>query len=280
MAGLRRSPTLEIDAQGGVLVITPVGDLRGDAVRPLHRALWAGLTSANHAVVVDLRQVSFLDKSSLQVLANAWREALLRDVGFMLVRPEQGVWALFAWTGLDLQLPSCFSLSRALAKLAAQSGPRPGVEDAPKVQSASREALICRDPETVFDYLAELEHAAEWRGDDFAAVTSELAGPARAGTRYRYVTRRTGTHGELIVDGLVRPHWLRCTSPPTRVRRLGGVWGSEEYVLFAQDGGTRLIANLEVHFSGPLRMAGPVLTGAMGARLGLQLLRLKNQVEA
>jgi hypothetical protein len=231
-------------------------------------------------VVVDLRRVSLLDKSSLQLLVNAWHEAILRDLGFMLVRPNQGVWTLFAWTGLDLQLPSSFSLSQALARLEPRSGARPGVEDAPKMESASREALIHRDPETVFDYLAELEHAAEWRSDDFAAVTRGSPGPAQAGTRYEYVTRRTNTHGELIVDGLVRPHWLRCTSPPTRVRRLGGVWGSEEYTLLSQDGGTRLIAKLDVHFSGPLKLAGPALSAAMGERLGLQLLRLKDQVEA
>jgi anti-anti-sigma factor len=280
VAGLRRRPKVLTDAQGSIQVVTLSGEVGADTVRELDRTLSTALESPYRAVVVDLRRVTFIDRTSLRVLVKGWRRATNGGVGFTLVRPERRVWRLFALAGLDLKLPSCSSLQAALLTFEAPARP---VENAPAgghPEGRSGEALIHSDPETVFNYLAELEHATEWRPEDFRTVTKETPGPTAAGSRYEYVTRWTGIRGEWIVDALVEPHWLRCTSPPTKVPLMGRVWGSEDYMLFAEGEETRISVTFDVHFGGPLRAAGPLLTATMGRRLKTQLRRLKQRVEA
>jgi hypothetical protein len=112
-----------------------------------------------------------------------------------------------------------------------------------------------------------LEHATEWRPEDFIEVIKQSRGPTQRGTRYQYVTRRHFARGEWVIDGLLRPHWLHCESPPARLGRLGHDWGSEEYALVANGAHTRLAVALDVHFSGPVRFIEPYLTARMERRL-------------
>jgi hypothetical protein len=37
-------------------------------------------------------------------------------------------------------------------------------------------------------------------------MRKQTPGPTEPGTRYGYVTRRTGTHGELVINALLQPH--------------------------------------------------------------------------
>jgi anti-anti-sigma factor len=279
MSGLRKRATLRVEADGEIQVVSLAGEVGVSVIRALDRALDEAIKTARRAVIVDLRQVSFIDQTSLRVIVKAWRRATARDVGFMLIRPGSTVWTLFAVTGLDIQLPSCFSLADALiafdargaAPVSLPHGGEPG---------CVKEAVIERDLETVFGYIAALEHSTEWRPEDFSEIVKQSDGPTRRGTRYRYVTRRHAASGEWVVDGLVRPHWLRCESPPARLGRLGQVWGSEEYSLVAVGSETRLAVKLDVHFSGPVSVLRPYLTARMRRRLEGQLARLKERVEA
>jgi anti-anti-sigma factor len=279
MSGLRKRATLRVERDDDVQVLSLTGEVTGSVVRSLDRALADAIDGASRAVIVDLRQVSFVDQTSLRVLVKAWRRATTRQVGFMLIRPGTSVWTLFALSGLDLQLPSCFSLADALIAFEARTTPTSSTRRGGQ-QGCVREALIQRDLETVFRYVAELEHSTEWRPEDFSEVVKQSRGPTRHGTRYLYVTRRHGARGEWVVNGLLRPHWIRCESSPARLWRLGQVWGSEEYVLFAKGAETQLAVTLDVHFSGPIKLIRPYLKARMERRLEDQLTRLKQCVEA
>jgi anti-anti-sigma factor len=279
MSGLRKRATLRVETDRDIQVLCLTGEVSGSIVRALDRALADAIDGAGRAVIIDLRLVSFIDQTSLRVLVKAWRRATARRVGFMLIRPGRRVWALFALSGLDLQLPSCFSLADALIAFEARTT-RPSSLRRAGQPGCVRAAVIERDLETVFRYVAALEHSTEWRPEDFSEVVKQSRGPTRHGTRYLYVTRRHGARGEWIVNGLLRPHWLRCESPPTRLWRLGRVWGSEEYALFAKGAETQLAVTLDVHFSGPIKLIRPYLTARMERRLEDQLTRLKHRVEA
>ena len=280
MSGLRRRAHLTIDSENGVRILALAGEVGADVIRRLDRALADAIHSKPKAVIVDLRQITFIDHTSLRVLVKAWRHATSRGVGFMLVRPGHGVWGLFVLTGLDVQLPSCFSLGDALVAFGAANPPTRRAGERAEQRGRTCETVIGRDPETVFGYVATLEHATEWRAEDFQEVVKESDGPIKLGSRYRYRTRRQLAHGEWIVDAILRPHWLRCTSPPTGVGRLGRVWGSEEYALIPHGDHTRLSVTLDVHFSGPIKLIEPLLAARMGRRLEGQLQRLKERVEA
>lgn len=280
MSGPRSRAHLTVDSDSDVRILALSGEVGAEVIRQLDRSLADAIRSQPKAVIVDLGRVSFIDQTSLRVLVKAWRHATSRGVGFMLVRPGQHVWGLFALTGLDVQLPSCFSLGAALTAFGATNHPaRPAGPPAAQ-RGRTRETVIGRDPETVFGYVASLEHATEWRPEDFEQVVKESPGPTALGSRYRYRTHRTRTHGEWIVDAILRPHWLRCTSPPTGVGRLGRVWGSEQYALIPQGDHTRLSVTLDVHFSGPIKLIEPLLAARMERRLEGQLKRLKDRVEA
>jgi anti-sigma B factor antagonist len=279
MSRSRKRAILRVEVEGDIQVLSLSGEVGGSVVRALDRALATAIDGSPRAVIVDLRQVSFIDHTSLRVLVKAWRRATARQVGFMLIRPGRTVWALFALSGLDLQLPSCFSRADALIAFK----PRTTVPSSQRragQPGCVREALIERDLDTVFRYVAALEHSTEWRPEDFSEVVKQSPGPTRHGTRYLYVTRRHGARGEWVVNGLLSPHWLRCESPPARLWRLGQVWGSEEYVLFAKGAATQLAVTLDVHFSGPIRLIRPYLKARMERRLVDQLTRLKQRVEA
>jgi anti-anti-sigma factor len=83
-------------------------------------ALDAGATG----IIFDLRGVTWLDRSMLQVLFRA----LIRmgqSARLVLVRPNAHVWALFEESGLDKGFSTVRDLEGALAELAVANRPRP-----------------------------------------------------------------------------------------------------------------------------------------------------------
>jgi anti-anti-sigma factor len=268
LPGPRKSSAVSTDAREGVLIVTLAGDVDMAAALRLDRLL---SHSRHAAMLIDLLDVTSLDKSCLLVLADRSRAARRQRKGFVVVRPDESVWCLFAWTGLDVQIPNAFSRSRALAMLRCMP-----------VRSAqeSREILVHASRDTIFPYLANLEHLSEWRADDFSSVRRRSGSPHALGAKYEFVTRRTGMQGEWVVHGLLDPYWLRFVAAPAKVGLMGSAWGDEQYQLIPAGDATRVVVTPSVEFSGSLRLARAPLVAAMRRRLGPQLDRLKQRIEA
>ena len=95
---------VEIERCGKYAVVRPVGELDLAAVDSLEAAL-SPLETEFGKVVIDLRQVEFLDSTGLRVILSA--DARSRSDGFKLAvinGPEQ-VRHVLALTGMDKHLP-------------------------------------------------------------------------------------------------------------------------------------------------------------------------------
>lgn len=99
----------------GVTVIEVGGEIDAVTVVTLKDALERALPSATGAVVVDLRDVSFLDSTGLGVLVSAMKAARRGGVHFRLVSDTARVRRVFEITGLDTVVPLDTDLSSALA---------------------------------------------------------------------------------------------------------------------------------------------------------------------
>ena len=88
---------------GGRLIVVPTGEL-DIATAGEVRAEAAG-REGDEGLVIDLREVQFLDTSGIQVMVEAWRTA--RDEGYELriVRAAPQVHRVFQIAGLEDVLP-------------------------------------------------------------------------------------------------------------------------------------------------------------------------------
>jgi anti-anti-sigma factor len=89
--------------EGGNLVVVPTGELDIATVGAVRVEL--GAREGDEGVVLDLRGVTFLDTSGIQVAVEAWRHA--SDEGYelrILPAPPQ-VHRVFEIAGLDQVLP-------------------------------------------------------------------------------------------------------------------------------------------------------------------------------
>jgi anti-anti-sigma factor len=67
-------------------------------------------------ILVDLRGVSFLDSTMLQLLLREMGRANERGTGFALIRPNALVWRVFVLTGLSQHFVTHASLHEALSQ--------------------------------------------------------------------------------------------------------------------------------------------------------------------
>lgn len=67
-------------------------------------------------ILVDLRGVSFLDATLLQLLLRELAKANERGTGFALIRPNALLWRVFVLTGLSERFVSYSSLQEALSE--------------------------------------------------------------------------------------------------------------------------------------------------------------------
>lgn len=89
--------------EAGALVVVPEGELDIAAVRAVRASL--DEREPGERLVVDLRELTFLDTSGLQVLVETYRAA--REEGFELrvLRARPAVQRVFEIAGLDAVLP-------------------------------------------------------------------------------------------------------------------------------------------------------------------------------
>lgn len=117
------APTPRVEVHGRFHVVTLTGEVDlavAGAVRTCLRELM--VAGASH-VLVDLREVTFMDSMGLGVLVAARKQARVFRGSFGLVAPSPPVARVLSLTSLDKFLPSFASVDEALADPAADLEP-------------------------------------------------------------------------------------------------------------------------------------------------------------
>jgi anti-sigma B factor antagonist len=95
---------LQITQKAGTAVLSLSGELDLGCVERLGKAL-AEITLQAEQVIVDMREVTFMDSSALRVLLRLWSESRKNGFSLAIVRPRPEVQKVFEVTGADKALP-------------------------------------------------------------------------------------------------------------------------------------------------------------------------------
>ncbi len=95
------------------IVLRPEGEIDLATAEPFRRTVHAALQAQPNVLVIDLRDVSFLDSSGLSVLAAALKGQRSRDAIVALVNPQSIVRRAIELVGLDV----LFDLTEVPAEL-------------------------------------------------------------------------------------------------------------------------------------------------------------------
>lgn len=95
-----------LSAEGGTYVVSLAGDLDTATLPPCRASLLGALHTDPEALVIDLRDLRFMDSSGLGLLVEIRRQALDRGVPLALRGPRQSVRTLLEVTGA---LPNLFA---------------------------------------------------------------------------------------------------------------------------------------------------------------------------
>lgn len=102
-----------LSAEGGTYVVSLAGDLDTATLPPCRASLLGALHTDPDALVIDLRDLRFMDSSGLGLLVEIRRQALDRGVPLALRSPRESVRALLEVTGA---LPNLFAEHDAPAR--------------------------------------------------------------------------------------------------------------------------------------------------------------------
>ncbi|MFE5220453.1 MULTISPECIES: STAS domain-containing protein [unclassified Streptomyces] len=102
-----------VTATVGVTVVTVAGEIDHASAGPLLEALDPGRLGASLRVVVDMRQVSFIDSSGINVLLAAHRD-LTPNGWLRLAGMQASVMRTLEIVGVDSVIPCYTSLREAL----------------------------------------------------------------------------------------------------------------------------------------------------------------------
>jgi anti-anti-sigma factor len=103
-------------------VLTPDGKCDLSAALEAEQRILAALDAGRTEIIFDLRGVSSLGSTLLQVLFRGLIRAKGRQGSLVVVRPNAFVWALFESNGLDQAFANFGDLKDALAKAPAPAG--------------------------------------------------------------------------------------------------------------------------------------------------------------
>ncbi|MFC9269125.1 STAS domain-containing protein [Streptomyces zhihengii] len=103
---------VEVAPAGGVLVIAPHGEIDFQSVAPLEHALTAQDPAAH--LVVDMRGVTFMDSSGINVLLAAYQTLTKKGGRLSLAAPTSSVLHTLRIVGVDTLLDCHPSLDSAL----------------------------------------------------------------------------------------------------------------------------------------------------------------------
>jgi anti-anti-sigma factor len=95
---------VETRSEGSATVLTVTGELDLASAPALEEELEQVLNGGSGLVVVDLRQLEFIDSTGLSVLVKAHQRAQDADASFGLVRGGAQVQRLLSLTGLEDRL--------------------------------------------------------------------------------------------------------------------------------------------------------------------------------
>jgi hypothetical protein len=130
------------------------------------------------------------------------------------------------------------------------------------------------DPDSVYAYLADLEHIPEWNRA-IASTRQETPGPVTVGTRYRQVRSVPRPSVEtLVVAALLPGRHLEV------VGHVGPFEARLSYETRPSEGGTRLTNQVELQTPLPLGPAGTLLGGRIKQEVAANLVVLKRLLEA
>ncbi|MBL1110453.1 STAS domain-containing protein [Streptomyces sp. 5-8] len=102
-------------ATGGVTVVTVTGEIDHTSTGPLIRALALGALDARPHVVVDMRHVTFMDSSGINVLLAARLDLTSAGGRLRLAGAQDSVRRTLEIVGVDTVIPCFPSLPEALA---------------------------------------------------------------------------------------------------------------------------------------------------------------------
>lgn len=102
-------------------IVEVVGDIDLSTVGELRKRLFA-LAEENHALIVDLNQVTFIDSAGLGVLIGAARRVEGHGGSLHAVCSQPQPRKLLWMTGVDRRIPLSATVDEALALLAAPPG--------------------------------------------------------------------------------------------------------------------------------------------------------------
>ena len=96
---------VEVDAQQGTIHARVIGEIDLSTVAMVERRIDAALDeSAATRLVVDLRELAFMDSTGLRLLVSLRRNAEPRGYELVLVRPPADVYRAVEISGLDATL--------------------------------------------------------------------------------------------------------------------------------------------------------------------------------
>jgi anti-sigma B factor antagonist len=84
-----------------VQIIEPEGILDGTKTADFQHQIEQGVDSGVHVILVDFRNVTFMDSSGLGALVKALKTVKATDVGFFLCSVNEQIGMLFELTGMD-----------------------------------------------------------------------------------------------------------------------------------------------------------------------------------
>lgn len=101
---------VDLSAEGSTYVVSLAGDLDTATLPPCRASLLGALHTDPEALVIDLRDLRFMDSSGLGLLVEIRRQAIDRGVPLALRSPRRSVRALLEVTGA---LPNLFAEQEA-----------------------------------------------------------------------------------------------------------------------------------------------------------------------
>ncbi|MFG3013550.1 STAS domain-containing protein [Streptomyces cinerochromogenes] len=102
-------------ATDGITVLTAVGEIDHTSTSPLAEALKVHVPGSAPRVVVDLRHVTFMDSSGINVFLAARRDLLEAGGWLRLAGAQDSVMRTLQIVGVDAVLPCYPSLREAIA---------------------------------------------------------------------------------------------------------------------------------------------------------------------
>ncbi len=104
-----------LETRGGAVVVAASGEVDLATAPELRDRLDAAIGHGNDRVVVDLRDVTFIDSTGLGMLIRAFNQCKERGVRFSLVIAEARILKVFEITGLTDLFPISTTIEDAVA---------------------------------------------------------------------------------------------------------------------------------------------------------------------